>query len=102
MDFEFRDKDLEQLYTDPDFSAGFSKEIVKAFRKRIQQIDSATDQRDLRAFKSLHLEKLKGKRQHQHSLRLNDQRRLILEIEKTDTGEKIVVVAIEDYHGKKK
>ncbi len=102
MEFEFRDKNLRRLYTEEGFNAGFAEAIVTAFRKRMQQIRSAQNQRDLRALKSLRFEKLKGKRKHQHSLRLNDQWRLIFEIEKKGSEEQLIIVAIEDYHGKKK
>lgn len=47
--------------------------------------------------KSLHYEKLKGKRSHQRSMRLNDQFRLIVEIEEAN-GRTVVVISIEDYH----
>lgn len=98
MEVEFADKDLDRLETDPDFNAGFSQEIVKAFRKRMQLIRAAPDERTFYAFKSLHFEKLKGDRSHQRSMRLNDQWRLIIEIQTSDSGNIIVVVGIEDYH----
>src|SRR5207249_4009525 len=73
-------KALDRLETDPNFKAGFGTATVKAYRKRMQQIRAAADERDLYALKSLHFEKLKGKRANQGSVRLNDQWRLILEI----------------------
>jgi toxin HigB-1 len=79
MNASFKDSDLDKLETDADFDAGYSEAIVKAFRKRMQQIRSAPDERDFYAQKSLHFEKLKGNRSHQYSMRLNDQWRLILE-----------------------
>jgi proteic killer suppression protein len=48
--------------------------------------------------KSLHFEKLKGARRHQHSLRINDQFRLILEIVRIDGTKRIKIIKIEDYH----
>lgn len=48
--------------------------------------------------KSLRFEKLKGARQKQHSMRLNDQWRLILEFEGEGTTKVVVVCGIEDYH----
>ena len=61
-------------------------------------IREAEDERDLYALRSLHYEKLKGARKHQRSLRLNDQFRLIVEIEETQGARTIVVKGIEDYH----
>lgn len=98
MNVEFADDELDRLETDLDFNAGFAEAVVEAFRKRIQFIRAATDERDFYAMKSLHFEKLKGKRSHQHSMRLNAQWRLILEIKPAEPKNIIVVVSIEDYH----
>ena len=64
----------------------------------MQHIRAAKDERDFYAFKSLRYEKLQGRRDHQHSMRLNDQFRLILEYEGTGQDKTIVIVAIADYH----
>ena len=99
MELEFGDDDLARLETELDFKAGRSDEIlVKAFRKRIEFIRAATDERDFYAMRSLRFEKLKGDRSHQYSMRLNDQWRLILEIRSAEPKNIIVVVKIEDYH----
>ncbi len=100
MAFEVRFKDgsLEKLEKDAKYDAGLSGAIVKAFRKRMQQIRAATDERDFYGMKSLRFEKLKGGRKHQHSMRLNDQWRLILEFESTSSTKQIAIIGIEDYH----
>lgn len=51
----------------------------------------------MRAVKSLHYEKLKGNRKHQHSVRLTNQWRLIFEIQKVQ-NKYILIIDIEDYH----
>jgi len=107
------DSDLERLYEEPEFTGGFPPEVVRGFRKLVQIIDSAPDERTFRALKSLHYEKLKGKRARQRSMRINKQWRLIVEIterHQRQAGEGegevkvkvVLIVAIEDYHGKKK
>jgi toxin HigB-1 len=98
MQFRIADKTLERMDTDGEFDGGYSENIAKAFRKRMQAIRAATDENDLRELRSLHFEKLKGKRKGQYSIRLNDQFRLILEIEKEGRSNRIVVCGIEDYH----
>lgn len=98
MDCSFENGDLEKLETDPAFTAGYSDAVVKAFRKRMQQIRAAEDERTFYALRSLRFEKLKGKRSHQHSVRLNDQYRLILEIEPAGKGNRLRIINIEDYH----
>jgi toxin HigB-1 len=98
MDIEYEDDSLRQLASDPGFNAGFGRDLVKAFRKRIQVISAAPDERDFYALKSLHFEKLQGKREGQHSMRLNDQWRLILKFEAREQGKTVVVISIVDYH----
>ena len=92
------DKVLQRLEADATFQAGHGTDVVKAFRKRMQFLRSCTSEQDMRGMKSLHFEKLKGKRAHQHSIRLNDQWRLILELEGEAPNKVVVVIAIEDYH----
>lgn len=98
MEIEFKNPDLDRLETDLKFDAGFGRDVVKAFRKRIQAIRAAMDERDLHAVRGNNLEKLKGSRSHQHSMRLNDQWRLIIEIKKASPKNLIIVISVEDYH----
>ena len=97
MDVTFADDRLDRLETDPAYTMGLSEALVKKYRMRMQSIRAARDERDFYAQVAMRYEKLKGKRKHQRSMRLNDQFRLILEI--TDEDEKrIRIVGIEDYH----
>jgi toxin HigB-1 len=100
MPFEvsFKDESLEKLERDSKYTAGYDAAIVKAFRKRMQFVRAAIDERDFSSMRSLNFERLKGKRQHQFSMRLNDQWRLILELETVGTSKKLLIVGIEDYH----
>ncbi|MCC8628050.1 MULTISPECIES: type II toxin-antitoxin system RelE/ParE family toxin [Xanthomonas] len=98
MEVRFEDSSLERLEADPRFTAGLDAALVKAFRKKLQFIRAAVDERSFYAMKSLHYEKLKGDRDGQRSMRLNDQWRLILRIEEDDAGRVILIVSIADYH----
>ena len=99
MDVTFDDDELDQLETDEKHTGGRPPSIVKAFRKRMQFIRSVPDERDFYRLRSLRFEKLEGKRQHQHSVRLNDQYRLIIELKKDNPkGTVIKIISIEDYH----
>jgi len=93
-----RDESLERLERDASYTAGYDAAMVKAFRKRMWAIRNAVDERDFRAMKSAHFEKLAGDREGQHSMRLNDQWRLILEIEGKGANKRITIVEITDYH----
>lgn len=94
LEVDFADDDLKRLERDASFSGGFGAEVVRGFRKAMQAIRAAVDVRDLYSG-GLRTEKLKGGRSHQHSIRLNIQWRLIVEIV---NGVRIEVQSIEDYH----
>lgn len=98
MNFRFATTDLERLYTDPGYRHGLPEPVVKAFRKRMSSISAAPDERTFYNQKSLHFEKLKGRRSHEHSFRLNDQWRLVVELEGTGQQKSILIKSIEDYH----
>ena len=98
MRVRFQEGRLERLETDVQFTDGHSAAVVKSYRSRLNYIRQAVDERDLYALKSFHYEKLQGPRSHQHSLRLNDQWRLIIELEGAAPNRTVIVVAIEDYH----
>ncbi len=98
MLFRHVDKQLARVDEQADYHGSLSPALVRAFRMRMQAIRAAVNENDLRALKSLRFEKLKGERKHQYSMRLNDQFRLVFEIEKGDRGNTIVVLGIEDYH----
>lgn len=98
MEVEFADPDLDRLETDPRFNAGFGAPVVRGYRKALQAIRAALDERDLYASGGLRFEKLKGKRAHQCSVRVNKQWRLILELRDGTKQKKVRLVSIEDYH----
>ena len=90
--------DLDHLETELRESAGHGQNVDRAFRKVMQAIRMAVDIRDLAAIRALRLERLKGKRRHQWSLRLNDQWRLIIEFEGGGPDTVVSVIEIVDYH----
>ena len=98
MEVSFVSSDLDRLETDPQYDGGLGQAVVRAFRMRMQAIRAAEDERVFFQLKSWRFEKLKGQRSHQRSIRLNDQWRLIIEIKKSQPKNKVVIVAIEDYH----
>jgi len=98
MDVRFADDDLDRLETDPKFTARLPAEIVKAYRKVLNYIRQAADERDLRNWSSLHFEKLEADREGQHSLRLNRQWRLVVELEGLAPQKVVVICAVENYH----
>lgn len=99
MRLRFRQAELRRLYEDPvAHSRRLGPDLIKNYRKKIAFLASAENEQDIRAMKSLRLEKLSGDRDGQHSIRLNDQWRLILEFETDDDGRLVAVIEITDYH----
>jgi proteic killer suppression protein len=98
LEIVIRDGALLDLATNKNAKSGFPQAVEKKFRFRIQQIMSFIDEREFYSLKSLHFEKLKGARSHQHAIRLNDQWRMILELEGEAPNKRLVVVGIEDCH----
>ncbi|MDO9520032.1 MAG: type II toxin-antitoxin system RelE/ParE family toxin [Pseudohongiella sp.] len=98
MEVLFEDTLLQKLESDFAFTGGRSPAIVKVYRKRLQLIRAAVDERAFYAMKSLHYEKLKGDREGQSSMRLNDQWRLILRLVVDDRGKYACIISIADYH----
>ena len=93
MDIRFRDDALSRLEVEAD-DGGYPPGIAKAFRKRMQTLRAATDERVLRQWKSLHFEKWED----HHSVRLNEQWRLILDFEGDSSSKVVVILGIKDYH----
>lgn len=98
MEVEIADKKLRALYTDPQATGGYSDAIVKRFRFVMGLIVNAQDERDFYFLSGLRFEKLKGNRSHQHSFRLNDQWRLIVELRGKGPRKTVGVIEIADYH----
>jgi toxin HigB-1 len=98
MRADFKDENLRRVEVDPSTDCGHGQAATRAFRKRMQSIRAALDERDFYNQKSLHFEKLEGKRDHQRSMRLNDQWRLILEIVGDGPNKTVWIIGIEDYH----
>jgi proteic killer suppression protein len=98
VNFRHANKNLQRMDEEPDFKGGFSPALAKSFRELMNLIRAATNENVLRGRKSCRFEKLKGKRSPDDSMRMNDQFRLIFQIEKEAGGNRLVILEIEDYH----
>lgn len=76
-------------------SKKFPKDIQRTARRKLIYLDDAEDLQDLLAPPGNRLEKLKGNRVGQHSIRINDQWRICFKW----SGNKAKDVEIVDYHG---
>lgn len=97
MEVEFGDDRLRDLETQDGVDGRWGTSVIRGYRKVLRFIRAAQDERDFRAMRSLNFEQLKGNREGQHSLRVNQQFRLIIQI-KEGNPKTIVVKEIVDYH----
>lgn len=98
MRVECHDEVLRRLAEELAYAPkGWDSTVIKSYRKKVQLITAAVDERDLYEMRGLRMEKLKGDRQGQTSMRLNDQFRLILTF-KTEGGRVAVLLEVVDYH----
>lgn len=100
MLIEFSSDELDKAETDARFRPPFAAGVLKAYRKQLNSLHSATDERDLRANKGLNFEKHRSLPGH-HTVRLNDQYRVLVRLEGEAPHKTLVIVAITDHHDKK-
>ena len=98
MEIEFADMTLALIETDDAGATRLPVAVIKSARRKLTILRAAPDDRALRNWKSLHYEKLKGKRKGQRSIRLNDQYRMIFELDDEAEPQKATILTIEDYH----
>jgi proteic killer suppression protein len=98
MRADFKDENLRSVEVNLKADCGRGQAITKLFRRRMQSIRAALDERDFYVQKSFHFEKLQGDREGLRSMKLNDQWRLILEIAGEAPDKTVWIIGIEDYH----
>ena len=76
----------------------FGKDIIKQFKKKVEILIGITNITQLRQFRSLNFEFLKGNRKGECSIRLNDQYRLIFEQKNKDEIEILLVNEISKHY----
>lgn len=94
----FATAELALIETEEAGKTRFSIAIIKAARRRLTVIRAAPDDRALRNWKSLHYERLRGGREGQRSIRLNDQFRMVFTVDETTNPQIATIIDIEDYH----
>jgi proteic killer suppression protein len=98
MEVVFADAALALIETDQAGKTRLSVAIIKSARRKLTIFRAAPDERSLRNWKSLNYEKLKGGRDGQRSVRLNDQFRMVFTLDDGTKPPTITILSIEDYH----
>ena len=89
----FKDKEAEKIFR-RNHSKKLPQTIQRAAFRKLRMLHRATDVNDLRVPPANHLEKLKGDRQGQYSIRINNQWRICFIWDDGDAYD----VEIVDYH----
>jgi proteic killer suppression protein len=89
----FADTDTESIYR-REFVKGLPREVQQAGLRKLRMLNNAKSTQDLRSPPGNRLEKLKGDRAGQYSIRINDQWRVCFDWRGGDAFD----VEIADYH----
>ena len=89
----FKDKETEKIYS-REGSRKLPMDIQQVALRKLRMINNAKNVNDLRIPPANNLEKLKGRREGQYSVRINDQWRVCFKWKDGDAQE----VEITDYH----
>jgi len=102
MRVEFKNDYLAELYQTPlgeiKGKYPFGREIIKQYKKKIQILISITKVQQLRQYRGLNFEYLKGNRKGECSIRLNDQYRLLFNIKNENRIEIIWINEISKHY----
>lgn len=98
MKVNFKTEELTYFYITPlDELSGklpFQKDVIKQFKKKVQILLAIKVLEELKQFKSLNFEPLKGDRNCEYSIRLNIQYRLIFSVVKEEYGNYVIEVVL--------
>lgn len=95
MQVDYEDEDLELLaYVSTHITSRWPQSVTKAYRRRIQQLEAAVSEQNLRALRALHFEKLEPRRKGLCSIRISLQHRLVFRFD-PDDDERLIITGHE-------
>ena len=98
MRIVFAHATLALIETDEAGATQLPVPVIKSARRKLTVLRAAIDDRSLRNWKSLRYEKLKGNRERQRSIRINNQYRMVFSLDEEADPPTITILSIEDYH----
>lgn len=96
MRLVFADEELSLIETDEAGATRLPIGVIKSARRKLTVLRAAIDDRSLLNWKSLHYEKLKGDREGQRSIRINDQYRMAFELDEEAEPQTVKILSIKD------
>src|SRR5690242_11634345 len=98
MEVEFRDSKLALIETDRAAETKLPLSVINSARRKLIMIRAAPDERTMRNWKSLHYEQMSRNRQGERSIRLNEQWRMMLEIDTKRNPPKAIIREIMNHY----
>lgn len=98
MQVKYKDQKLALIEGERAADTKLPTAVINSYRRKLVILKAAPDERTLRNWKSLHYEQMKGDLKGYRSIRLNDQFRLVFELDTTTTPPTLLVESIKDYH----
>jgi len=91
---KFKNSNLEKIYKNKvTGKTDYSTEVIKQFKKTVLRLEQTENTTQLRQFRSLNFEALRGNKKGIYSVRVNEQYRLEFEIENdTITLSEIILI----------
>jgi len=93
MIIDFKSKEIGKIFSG-EFSKMFPQDIYRVIQRKLWMIDASVNLQDLRIPPSNRLEKLKGKRVGQYSIRINKQWRICFRWQNGNAYQ----IEVVDYH----
>jgi proteic killer suppression protein len=97
MRIAYADTTLALLETDQAGMTQLPVAAIKSARRRLTVLRAAKDDLSLKNWKSLHYETMKGNREGQRSVRVNNEYRMVFNLDEETDPQTITVLMIEGY-----
>jgi toxin HigB-1 len=98
MRIVFAHATLALIETDEAGATQLPVPVIKSARRKLTVLRAVIDDRSLRNWKSLRYENLKGNREGQRSIRINNQYRMVFSLDEEADPPTITILSIEDYY----
>jgi toxin HigB-1 len=92
MELLFDDREYDRLEVDPAYTRGLPASVVGLYRSRLHLLRAARDESDLQAMRCLRFQALETSSKSQHSIHLDEQHCLVVELRPHPTALCIVEV----------
>lgn len=94
MELSFADTDYDRLEVDSAYSHGLPASVVALYRSRLQLLRATHDASDLEALKCLRFRSLETPSNSRHSVHLDDQHCLIVELHAQSNAVGLLIIEV--------